>query len=804
MLKNYIITSIRNLVRNKFYSLLNIAGLAIGVACCLFIILYVRDELSYDRFHEKADRIYRVVPTFATSERVMKAPTNAHVQGPMIGRDFPEVENYVRFTGYEYASRVIMKYGDRFFTEDHLIYADSSFFNVFSFEMIKGNPNTALVNPHSVVITEEMADKYFGTGEPLGKTLVMNNRYSYAVTGVITNIPDQSHVKPDFILSFSTLNLQPTGNTANELLSNNSYFTFILLREGVNYKRLEAKLNTYFNKYVGDVLERLGGYAKLELEPLERIYLYSDREEDIEGLSDISYIYLFSGIGIFIMLLACLNFMNLSTARSANRAKEVGLRKVAGAQRLQLIRQFIGESVLLIFISVITAVMIVLTLLPVFRNVSGKEISLDFIFNPVLLGVIAGFIFILGILGGSYPALFLSSFRPVEVLRGTINRGVRSSVLRIILVSFQFMVSIVLIIGTLVVNNQLHYVKNKNLGYDKEHIVYFPMRNPETRENYELLKIEFLKHPQVIEVSASRSLPLGNSSSGVHHPFDRPEEDVVMFYGQSVDEDFLDTYGIELIAGRSFSKEFPGDKRDAAILNKTAVKVLGWEDNPIGKEIERFESLEKKVKYRVVGVVKDYHFWSLHDEIRPLILYNGLGDYEMMSVRLSPRNINETIKFLRDTWSDIDPFYPFEFSFFDEHYNSLYRTEERLGNLFGYFTVLAVIIGCLGLFGLASYMAEQRTKEIGVRKVLGASVGGIVMLLVKEFTKWIIIAVLIAWPLGYYIMHAWLENFAYRTELGISVFLFSAFLALFIAVITVSFQAVKAAYTNPVQVMKYE
>jgi putative ABC transport system permease protein len=787
------------------YSGLNITGLAIGITCCLLILLYVQDELSYDRFHKKADRIYRVATHFVLKDRVMDFASSAHVQGPLFKEEFPEVENYVRFNSY--GSRRMIRYEDKSFAEEKFIWVDNSVFDIFSFNLIKGNPEEALTKPNTVVITEEIAEKYFGDEDPIGKNFRIHNDELYMVTGVVENIPHNSHIRPDFLASFITLDLQPSGNVAADLVGNIDYYTYLLLREGTDYKVLEQKFVGFMEKYLGPLMKSIGGSGRYELQPLTSIYLHSDKENELERTGDMAYVYLFSGIGLFILLLACLNFMNLSTARSANRAKEVGLRKVVGAQKFQLIKQFIGESMILTFISILISSGLVYFSLPIFNSISGKVLSMTSFTNPALLMGLFGFFITVSLVGGSYPAFFLSAFRPVEVLQGKLRRGAKSSVLRIALVSLQFTVSIVLIIGTLIVNKQLNFVRNKKLGYDKDHIIALRIRNEETQKRYEAIRNGLLSNPNILNVSASSSLPLGQNSFSAHHIAGQPLDEMIMLYTQVVDEHFIDTYKMEIVQGRNFSKDYPTDPQEAIIINEAAATKLGWQEDPLGKEIEALMSLTEFKKYRVIGVVKDYHFQSLHEEIRPLILYNANphgGNYYRISMRVSPENIQETIGFLQAKWKEFDSQYPLEFVFLDDQYDALYRAEERLGQLFGYFTALAIIIGCLGLFGLSAYSAEQRTKEIGIRKVLGATTSNVTMLLVREFTKWVILAVLIAWPVGYVIMNTWLQNFAYRIGLGVDTFFLAALLALIIALLTVAYQAVKAALANPAESLKYE
>ena len=621
------------------------------------------------------------------------------------------------------------------------------------------------------------------------------------------NLTANSHIRPDFFASFITLDLKPSGNAAMDLTSNIDYYTYILLKEGSDSNQLEQKFTGFVDRHLGNLLKRFEGNIIYELEPISSIYLQSKREGQLELTGDVTYVYLFSGIGLFILLLACLNFMNLSTARSANRAKEVGLRKVVGAQRSQLIIQFIGESVILSLIAIILALLFAILSIPVFNSISGKALTMTTFTNPYLLLGLAGLFIFVSLVGGGYPAFFLSAFRPVEVLQGKLKRGAKSSVMRITLVSLQFTVSIVLIIGTLIVDKQLNFMRNKELGYYKDHVIALRIRNEETGKKYEAIKNELLRHPNILKVSASSSLPLGRNSYNAHHAVGKPESELSMLYTQIVDEDFIQTYDIEIVEGRNFSKDYVTDRQEAILLNEAAVKKLGWQDNALGQQIEMFITLEKRKRYTVVGVVKDYHFASLHDEIQPLVLYNENpdgGNYSRISIRTAPEDIQKTVVFIKSKWSEFDSQYPIEYVFLDEEYDSLYRSEERLGQLFGYFTGLAIFIGCLGLFGLSAFSAEQRTKEIGIRRVLGASIPGVILLLVKEFTKWVLLAVLIAWPVGYFMMNSWLQNFAYRINLEFTTFLLAAVLAFFISVITVMFQASKAANAKPVNTLRYE
>ncbi|MBN1224449.1 MAG: ABC transporter permease [Candidatus Aminicenantes bacterium] len=805
MLKNNIKIAFRNIFSNRLYSFLNIAGLSIGIACSLLILFYVQDELSYDRFHEKADRISRLNATLILPDRTFRGAFSTHVTAPMLQAEFPEIVAYVRFS--RYGDKKLVQYKDYTYYEEKFLWVDASVFDVFSFKLVMGNPKEALVRTNSLVITEDMAKKYFGSEDPLGKQVRVNSEALYEVTGVMENIPRTSHIRPNFFASMSTLNLRPSGHIAQDLLTEIQYYTYLQLREETNPELFERKLDEFTERHLGALMKNAGGAVKFELQPLKQIYLYSDREGELERTGDVSYIYLLSGIGLFILLLACLNFMNLSTARSAKRAKEVGLRKAVGASRRQLIVQFLGESTILAFIAVLISGILVFLSMGVFRNVSGKDMTFHFFANPVFLIGICGLFVVIGLIGGSYPAFFLSAFRPVETLQGKLKKGTKGSILRASLVTLQFTVSIILIIGTLIVNRQLSYIQNKDLGYDKEQVLSIRMRNPATQQRYEVLKNAFRQHTNVLAVSASATTPLGFNDHRAEHVVGRPADELFMMFAQFVDEDFIDCYNMKIVRGRNFSKEYSSDAENAIIINETTQKKLGWQNDPIHKEIEVFSSVAMtEIRFKVIGVVQDYHFQSLHEEISPLVLFRTplFGNFNVISVKAGADNIRETIKFLQSKWQEFDPDYPFEFAFVDDQFDALYRTEERIGQLFGYFTALAIIIGCLGLFGLTSFIAEQRTKEIGIRKVLGASSPGIVVMLVREFAKWVLLAVAIAWPVGYFVMRTWLQNFAYRTSLGIDTFVLAAILALAVALLTVSYQTIRVALTNPSDSLKYE
>ncbi|UCE06245.1 MAG: ABC transporter permease [bacterium] len=780
MFKNYLIVALRNMMKQKMYSFINISGLTIGMACTILIMLWVKDEMSFDRFHENADHIYRVVFADESYEQIRHYWVTPPALAAALKKDFPEVRHSVKFHSQD---GMLVTYGESKFKET-AGFTDASVFDIFTLPFINGNPRTALVNPYSAVITEKMAVKYFGHEDPMNKRLTLDNQIDVTVTGVIQDIPDNSYLQFDFLIQFEHLH-ELTGQGNVESWNNYGYSTFVLLPEDVNINE--------FNQKIADLALKAESYddnfkPRLYLQPLVDIHLYN-----LNGGGAITYVYIFSLIAVFVLLIACINFMNLATARSATRSKEVGLRKVIGGSKLNLIQQFYGESILLSFIALIFSLILVELSLPAFNYLSGKALSLNFMGNFQMLPVLFGVALVTGIISGSYPALFLSSFKPVNVLKGSKISG--SSLLRKILVVFQFSLSIVLIICTLVVSNQLDYINSQYLGFDKDQVLYIPL-NHELKAKSALVKNELLQNPQILNVSATSSKigirPLWSVDLNQWEGNDR--EKALLLSIIHTDYDFLETFNIEMASGRYYSREFATDT-GAVVLNETAIKEMGLKD-PIGKRI--FE------KTHIIGVVKDFNFKSLHSNIAPLALFMNPNRVLHMAVKIKADDINSTISYLKDMTKKFAPDFPFEYHFLDEDFEQLYRSERRLETIFNYFSTLAIIISCLGLFGLASFTAGQRTKEIGIRKVLGASVSGIVVLLSKEFTKWVLLANIFAWPVAYYAMKNWLQNFAYRIDLSWEFFILTGWLALMIAILIVSFLAIKAAITNPVETLRYE
>ncbi len=805
MLRNYLIVAVRNLLRHRGYSAINIAGLAIGMTCCILILLFVQDELSYDWYHERADRIYR----FAVEWRNPKTGETAQlVSGPYrlaetLRTDFPEVPHIIRFS----CKRPLIGYGDKRFPEGRFFFVDPGVFEVFSFPLIHGDPRTALREPFTVVITQEMARKYFGDEDPMGKVLRYGDDRELKVTGILGEIPRHSHFRFDFLSSITVANVL-FNRIALENWGENSVYTYLLLPPGVSPAEIERRFPDLIRKHAPQWAQG----ARYFLQPLTDIHLHSHAGGEIEPNGDIVYIYAFSAIAVFILLIACINFMNLSTARSASRAREVGMRKVVGADRSQLVWQFLGESVFLSFLALLLAVALVELSLPAFNGFVGKALDMDYGGNLTAVFGLIGIALFAGVIAGSYPAFFMSAFEPVEVLKGTLKGGPKGAGFRKVLVAFQFAISIFLIVVTGIIYGQLKHCRNIKLGYDKEHVVVISGVPGSLQQKYEAFKQELLQNPRVVSAAGTSRIPSGRLGSNIStRAEDFPEEESPSMQTVWVGYDFFETLRMPFVAGRSFSKAAPSDEKAAFVLNEAAVRRLGWTpENAIGKRfgsqfIEDWQRGQWVWKDgRVIGVVKDVHFESMRERIVPMVFFiqpNMAGNF---LVRVRPDDIPGTLHFLKQKWQGVNPNHPFEYSFLDERFDQLYRAEEKQGQIFGTFALLAIFVACLGLFGLASFATVRRTKEIGIRKVLGASVGSIVALLSKEFVILVGVANLIAWPVAYYAMNRWLQDFAYRIELGPGVFVLGGTVALVIALLTVSYQAVRAARANPVEALRYE
>jgi putative ABC transport system permease protein len=800
MFWSYVKVSLRNMIRQKEYSLINVAGLAVGMTCCVLILLWVVNELSFDRYHENADRIYRLCLD-ANIGTQLRAPVTMAPAAPALISELPEVAHGARIASPE---RVSVEYQDRTFQEDDVGYADNSIFDIFTFPFVSGAPQTALAAPYSVVITEDMAKKYFGDQEPVGKILRFDDEADFTVTGVVKNVPPNSHFSFNMLRSFETLSREDP--ELMEAWVAARFYTYLLLAEDCDPAELEEKFAAFVERHMGDILSAIGGTVKLFLQPLTRIHLYSDFGADLSANGDITRVYLFSGIALFVLLIACFNFVNLATARSATRAREVGMRKTLGAGRGKLIAQFLGESLIYSFISIALACILLEIALPLFNSLAERQLSLNYFQSPWLIPGLAGLALVVGLLAGCYPAFFLSSFRPVRVLKGGWSTTASGSGFRRVLVVAQFVISITLIIGTITIYNQIDFMKNKKLGFDKEHVLVIPSMNQAMALSYPSIRDELMNIAGVTAVGASSVVPGRGLTKSLFFPEGFSDSQPQTMDYLLVDPAYIPAMGMEIAAGRNFSADFATDSTESAIINQTAARRFGW-DNPIGKtfRLPRLPGDEgEPVIVTVIGVVKDFHMVSLHQKIEPQIIFYDIGSVNNISVRIAPENITHTMDLLEKEWKKINPQRPFDYFFMDESFNSQYQAEERLGTITLYFGLLAVFIGCLGLFGMSSYAAEQRTKEIGVRKVLGATVAGIVLLLSKEFTRWVLVANIIAWPAAYLLADRWLEDFAYRISISWTTFVLAGFLALLIALATVSFQAVKAALANPVETLGYE
>jgi putative ABC transport system permease protein len=799
MFKNYLKLTFRNLLKHKVFSLINITGLAIGIACSILIILFVTFELSYDKFHQKADRIYRLAMKASIGNTKIKQIRSSAMTFKTLLQDFPEIEQGVKFLDF---SNIIVETDEKVFYESDAIAVDGNFFDVFSFPLVKGSPKTVLNRPNSVVITKEIAGKYFGENKAVGKMLKIElpgdlGTLDFEITGISENVPDNSHFHYNFLISLASF---PGFINEPEWTAHN-FIAYFVLKDGNSRKELEAKFPAFTRKYMGgdkfDQWVAKGNSWEYFLQPLTEIHLNSE----LGGEIDAAYVYIFLVVAVFILLIACINFMNLTTAKSAARAKEVGLRKVAGSSRSNLVKQFLGESIIISFIALALAIVIVECLLPAYSNFIGRPLEIHYFDNFIVIPSLIALALLVGLLSGSYPAFFISAFKPVSVLKGKLKEGAKSSWLRNSLVIFQYSISIILIIGTTVVYKQLNFIQNEKLGFDKEHVIV--IKNPRALSgNINPFKEKLQQYPGVQNVSISHDVP-GKGSMNIGFGAEEVKEGLPLNL-YCCDPEFKDVMKLEMAQSRFFPRDYPTDS-SAVIINEAALKVLGY-DQPINKKLNDW--LDPQGIFHVIGVVKDFHYESMHQKVRPMGLFFLNGTYKWppnyISVRVNPGNISQTVQWIENTWDAFSPKLPLEYSFLDEDYDRLYKSEQQTQQLFMVFSFLAIFIACLGLLGLASFMAQQRTKEIGIRKALGATVNQITVMLSKDFTKWVLLANLAAWPVAYLAMHKWLQDFAYRIEISWWMFVFAGVLAFIIALLTVSFQVVRAARKNPVDSLQYE
>jgi ABC-type antimicrobial peptide transport system, permease component len=807
MFKNYFTIAWRNLFKNKGFSAINIVGLAAGIATCLLIIFYVSNELNYDRYNKKINDIYRINADLQFGGRHFISAQTPDPLGAALKSEFPQVKQYVRFRDH---GGLLVKKGNQNIQEDKVILADSTLFDVFTLPMIEGDSHSALVNPNSIVLTESMAKKYFNSTNVVGKSLTVNDTSLYKITGVIKDVPKESHFHYDFFVSMYG---QLSSYEMNKWVNNN-FNTYIVLDRGSDPKKLNAVLNDFVMKNVApffkswnlteEEFKKQGNYLHYDLMPLSRVHLYSQKDGELEANGNIQYVYIFSIIALFILLIACVNFMNLSTARSSGRAKEVGVRKVLGSLRKNLITQFLAESLLISFIAMLLALAIAALLLPYFNTLSGKEFTLQAFFAPWLLPSLLLLVLIVGVLAGTYPAFYLSAFKPVAVLKGKVATGFKTGWLRSGLVVFQFAISILLIIGTLVIYSQLNFIHNKDIGYDREQVLI--IKNTDALgSGAKVFKEEVLKLSGVQNATMTGYLPTAGWRSDTPL-FPEPVTDTknaVSTQIWRIDENYIPTLGMKMKQGRNFSKDFPTDS-SAIIINEAFAKLIGFRD-ALNKPLYYVTDIQGKrfMKYHVIGVVKNFNFNSLHDPVTPLVFFLS-PQMGSVAFRINTAHADKLIASIEQIYKKTAPGQPFKYSFMDADFNKTYQAEQKMGGLSITFSILAILIACLGLFGLITFAASQRRKEIGIRKVLGASVLDVTSMLSKDFLKLVLIAALIAFPVGWWAMNKWLQSFAYRIDISWWIFLIAGITAILIALVTISFQAIKAAVANPVKSLRSE
>lgn len=818
MIKNYFKIAWRNIKRQKGYTFINIAGLAIGMAVCILILMFVRDELSYDTYHEHKDRIYRIERQWFAADGSLRGALCSVAPSfvPFLENEFPEMKHIVRMLG---TGETLISIGDTNFVEERFYFAEHDIFEVFTIPLIKGDPKTALENPNSLVLSESMALKYFGDEDPMGKIMkVGSSKDGFQVTGIMEDVPKNAHLHFDMLASFITLKGVQTYyrdgsdyffGTTN--FSDNVTYVYMRLAENTDPRDVAARIPGFLDRHLPSFEDDSGNIVKpsqwntLLLRKVTDIHLRSHTNNELEANGDIRYVTLFTLIAVFILIIACINFMNLSTARAVKRAKEVGLRKVVGANRRLLITQFLGESQLIALLAMVLALVIVAVFLPYFSAFSGHDLGFNLLINPLGLFILISVFLITGLAAGLYPAFYLSAYKPATILRGELSRGTRGTIIRKALVVFQFAISAVLIICVSVVFKQMRFLQNADLGYQRENMVMIPADRT-VRQSWRDIKQELLKNPRILAATTSKRAPSGRlldapgfrieiNGEVVDNPFSMPHN--------RAEHDFFKTYGMKIVAGRDFSREHPTDEDEAFIINETAVRRLGLNspEEAIGMPLS---TQAPNRSGRVIGVVADFNYESMHHEIIPMLTYIRLQEANTVALRITAGNTQETIAYVQSVWDKFNPGYSISYTFLDDRLSELYRNEVRMMQMFGYFSILAIFIACLGLFGLASFTTEQRTKEIGVRKVLGATLSNIVTLLSKEYSKWVLFANIIAWPVAYFGMKIWLRNFAYRVNIGLTIFILTALLTFLIALLTVSYQSVKAALGDPAQALRYE
>jgi len=807
MFKNYFKITLRNLWRDKFYSLINIIGLSIGIICSILIFLYVQNELSYDRHYPEHERIYRLESNYSIGGKQDQFAITAIPLAPTLQMEYPEVEGYVRFFG---VGEKRLLYGENKIYDDRIFVADSTVFDIFGHKLIAGNAATALIRPSTIVITETLAEKLFGKENPVGEIISTGEKENWEVTGVMEDLPQNTHLRYSAILSVTTITEQFGAERFNDNSAprfwNISCYSYIRLAENADINNILLNFPQFYEKYMKSLGDQINASFDLMVSPIAQIHYSRQNLQSEQPKGNIVYIYTFIAVAIFLLLIACINYMNMATARASNRAKEVGIRKTMGADRPALIRQFLSESMIITLIALIISLVLTRILLPIFNEFAGKTLDFNLFQNPILLLFSLLVALLVGFIAGSYPAFYLSSFQASRILKGELTRSKGSGRLRMILVVLQFVISIVMIFGTLTVRGQLRFMRDRDLGFTQDNLLYAIVRDTAFVRTLPAFIEDIKQYPEIKGASTSTGLPSLVQSKivfRVENEGQLDEQALNLFF---MDYDLLELLEIDILQGRNYQRDMGTDLTEAFIINQAAAEQLNWGDDPLGKRIQFGFDLEGNVARdgRVIGVTENFNYRSLHNKVEPLVMLLAEDPNYLLSIRVSGRNQQETIQFLRRKWQEYGNSNPFNYHWLSDSINESYVDEQKLSQVFSYFSILCIFIACLGLLGLSAFVAERRTKEIGTRKVLGASIGNIIYLLSRDFILLVIIANLVAQPLAHFTFSKWLQNFAYRTDISVLTFVVSAVFALLIALATVSLQALRAATANPVDSLRYE
>ncbi len=800
MLKNYFKVALRSLAKNKIFSLINIVGLSFGITCSILLMLYLQNELAYDKFNTNAENIYRIGAKYTIGGVESEFANIARPVAPTLTKEFPEVLEFARFVKYNRLSGNPVTVRDiddkeKELEEELVFFADSSAFKVFSYNLVKGNPEKALNEKFTAVITEDFAYRLFGDEDPMGKVITFDNNEQCKITGVIENLPGPTHLDFEVLISYATFHNEVDW----QRWIGGHVYSYLLLNENHNINEFAAKWPGFFDKYMSETFNRMNAKCDIIIQPLADIHLYSNLQWEVADNGNIVYVYVLAIVAVFILIIACINYVNLTTARSTVRAKEVGVRKAIGANRNSLINQFLSESVLISIISIAVSVLFTFLLLPFFNTIAGKQLSFNLFSDPLIFAGIILIGFFVNLVSGVYPAFYLSSFIPVDVLKDKLNIITKRFSLRQLLVIVQFAISVVIIIGIGIVNDQLQFVKNKDLGFDKENVIAINIKDKHIQENINSIKNDFLQIPGILSTATSYDLPgkdLNKTAFAVPVSEGNYEDNEFQF--MQIDYDYVDLMGLEIIQGRNFDRTMTTDKENAVIINQATVDKFGW-DNPVGYEFRAGEET-----YKVIGVIKDFHVESLHNTIAPVAIFLSNPEAGWLYLKLQSDNLSATMGLINDKWQELQSAFPISYVFVDENFNKLYNSDEKLSEIFRYSAFITIFISCLGLLGLSVFTAEQKIKSVAVRKVLGASVPNILIELSKEFLLLLIISNVIAWPIAYYFMNEWLTDFAYRINIGFGNFIFATVISILIAFATISYQTIKSASVNPVKLLRYE